>query len=113
MRRNVQEIPETTTAAGSPMLPPARRSAKSFTTSPASEPRVPPLLHSIPRPRLSCFTVYLLLFFYDMFQAGNHEFRCQGTKPEPRTPRLQGRDDLGQIVTDEAESGIFSEFLNH
>lgn len=66
-----------------------------------------------PRPRFPCFSTYLLLFFCDMFQAGNHEFRGQGTESEPCTPGLQGGDDLWQIVTDEAKSGIFSKFLNH
>lgn len=61
----------------------------------------------------SCFPTDLLFFFHNMFQAGNHEFRRQGTESEPCTPGLQGGDDLGQIVTDEAKSGIFSKFLNH
>lgn len=62
---------------------------------------------------LSCFSIYLLLFFYNMLKAGDHEFRSEGTKSEPCTSGLQGWDDLWQIVTDEAKSGIFSKFLNH
>lgn len=87
-------------------------------TSPlnVNQPVIPnPNLHytQSPRPRLSCFSIYLLFFFDNMFQAGNHEFRSQGTESEPCAPGLQGGDDLGQIVTDEAKSGIFSKFLNH
>ena len=62
---------------------------------------------------LPCFSTYLLLFFYDVFQAGNHEFGSQWSESESCTPGLQGGDDLWQIVTDEAKSGIFSKLLNH
>lgn len=54
-----------------------------------------------------------LLFLYYMFQSRDHELGCQRAKSEPRAPRLQGRDDLGQVVTDEAEPGVFCELLNH
>lgn len=115
--KNVCDIPERITAANSPWcLPCTRHSAESFTNitfqcKPASHPRTTALRPQ--DPHLSCFSTYLLLFSYDMLQSGNHEFRSQGTESEPCTTGLQGRDDLWQIVTDEAKSGIFSKFLNH
>lgn len=115
--KNACHIPERMTAANSPWcLSCTRHSAESLTNitfqcKPASHPRTTTL--SPQDPHLSCFSTYLLLFSYDMFQAGNHEFRSQGTESEPCTTGLQSRDDLWQIVTDEAKSGIFSKFLNH
>lgn len=66
-----------------------------------------------PKAHPSSLLFNILLFFYDVFQAGNHEFGSQWSKSESCTPGLQGGNDLWQIVTDEAKSGIFSKLLNH
>lgn len=65
-----------------------------FKCKPAGHPRarLPP--HLVPKTPPFLLFNYLLLFFRDMFQARNHEFRGQGTESEPRTPGLQGGDDL-------------------
>lgn len=54
-----------------------------------------------------------LLFPNDVFQAGDHELRAQRAEAKPRAPGLQRWDDLGQVVTDEAETGVFCELFDH
>lgn len=98
--KKVQEIPERMTTADSPMLPlcPAPYfvvyTHDTCKCQPASHPRTRPTLLSPQGPHIPCFPMYLLLYIYNMFQAGNHEFRSQRTESEPRTAGLQGGDDL-------------------
>ena len=47
-----------------------------------------------------------------MHEAGNHLVGGQRSEPEAGTTRLERRDDLGQVVTDDAEPRVLCELLN-
>lgn len=53
-----------------------------------------------------------LLLPDDILQPRNHLVLGQWAKAETGASGLQGRDNLRQVVTDHAESGIFCELLN-
>lgn len=57
--------------------------------------------------------MFLLLLSDNVLQSRNHLVWRQRAEAEPGAARLQGRDDLGQVVADEAESSVFCELLNH
>lgn len=54
---------------------------------------------------------YSLLLIDHMFQSGHHLVCGEGPEPKPRTPRLDGRDDFRQVVTDDAEPSVLCELL--
>ena len=46
-------------------------------------------------------------------EAWQHLFGGERTEPEAGAPRLQSGDDLGQVVTDDAEARVLCKLLNH
>lgn len=56
--------------------------------------------------------VFLLFLLDNVLQPRNHLVLRQRAESEPGAPRLQGWDDLGQVVADEAKSSVFCELLN-
>ena len=56
------------------------------------------------------FSPFLL---YDILQSRDHLLRGKRPKAKSGASRLEGRNDLGQVVTDETKTNIFSELLNH
>lgn len=55
----------------------------------------------------------LPLLLHDVLQPRHHLVRGQRPEAKPGATGLQGRDDLGQVVADHTESGVFRELLNH
>lgn len=60
----------------------------------------------------STHTFSPLLLDY-VLQPRDHLVRGQRAEAKPGAARLQGRDDLGQVVTDQTESSVFCKLLNH
>ena len=56
---------------------------------------------------------HLLFLCDDIFKPWHDLFICERAKAKPHAARLEGRDDLGQVVADDAEPGVFCELLNH
>lgn len=48
-----------------------------------------------------------------MLQSRDHLIWGQRAETKPGATRLQGRDDLGQVVADHTESSVFRELLDH
>ena len=56
----------------------------------------------------------LLLFLLDdVLQANKHFVFSQRSESEARASRLDGRDDLGQVVADDAEARVFGELFEN
>lgn len=53
------------------------------------------------------------LLLNDVLQPGHHQLRGEGAESEACAAGLQGRDDLGEVVADEAKAGVFCELLDH
>ena len=49
----------------------------------------------------------------DVLQSRYHLVMAEGSKPETGTPRLQGGDDFGEVVTDQAEPRVLSKLFYH
>lgn len=65
-----------------------------------------PVSHCPPRPGSP-------LLLYDVLQPRHHQLRGEGAEAEPRAAGLQGGDDLGEVVADEAKAGVFRKLLDH
>lgn len=53
------------------------------------------------------------LLLDNMLQTRDHLVLGQRAEAKPGAAGLQGRDDLGQVVADQTESGVFCKLLNH
>lgn len=53
------------------------------------------------------------LLLDDVLQPRHHLLRGQWPEAKPGAAGLQGWDDLGQVVADQTEAGVFSELLYH
>lgn len=53
------------------------------------------------------------LLLDNVLQPRDHLVWGQRPKTKPGATRLQGRDDLGQVVADHTETSVFCELLNH
>lgn len=53
------------------------------------------------------------LLLDDVLEPRHHQLRGQGAEAEAGAAGLQGGNDLGQVVADEAEPGVFCELLDH
>ena len=51
--------------------------------------------------------------FHDMFKTGQHLLVGERTEAEPGAARLEGRNDVGQVVTDKTKPHVVSELLDH
>ena len=56
---------------------------------------------------------YIPLIFNHIFQSKQHLLRGKWTESEASASGLQGGDDFGQIIADDTEASVFSEFLNY
>lgn len=56
--------------------------------------------------------VSLLFLLDNVLQSRHHLVWRERAEAEPGAARLQGWDDLGQVVADQAESSVFCELLN-
>ena len=52
-------------------------------------------------------------FLDDMLESQFHLFRFQRSEPEPSAARLEGRDDLGEVVADQTETDVLCELFYH
>jgi len=53
------------------------------------------------------------LLLHHVLQTGDHLVRGQRAEPEPGAPGLKSRDDLRQVVTNQAETSVLCILLNH
>lgn len=53
------------------------------------------------------------LLLDDVLQPGHHQLWGEGPEAEAGAAGLQGRDDLGEVVADEAKAGVLGELLDH
>lgn len=56
---------------------------------------------------------HIPLLLDDMLQPRHHLLRGQWPEAKPGAAGLQGWDDLGQVVADQTEPGVFSKLLYH
>ena len=65
--------------------------------------------------RKSCpsFTIFSPFFFHHVFKPGQHLLVAERTEAKPGAARLEGGDDVGQVVADQTEPHVVRELLNH
>ena len=59
------------------------------------------------------FTNCSPFFFHHVFKTGQHLLMAERAEAKPGAARLEGWDDVGQVVADQTEPHVVRELLNH